>query len=102
METYSIEVAQGCLSQLAAEAQTGKTVVIKTECGRAVKLVPIPLKLAKARKPGSAQGKVWMADDFDEPLDDFQECSERGSCLTLMPSSGLSAGICRSVKHQKT
>ncbi len=24
----------------------------------------------KKRKPGSAKGMIWMADDFEEPLDD--------------------------------
>ncbi|MGB3757744.1 MAG: DUF2281 domain-containing protein [Rivularia sp. (in: cyanobacteria)] len=24
-------------------------------------------------KRGSAKGKVWMSEDFDEPLEDFQE-----------------------------
>ena len=26
-----------------------------------------------AREPGSARGQVWMADDFDAPLDDFKD-----------------------------
>lgn len=25
------------------------------------------------REPGSAHGQVWMADDFDAPLDDFKD-----------------------------
>ena len=25
------------------------------------------------RKPGSAKGKIWISDDFDEPLDEFKE-----------------------------
>ncbi len=32
--------------------------------------------LSPAKKPlkrGSAKGKIWMSEDFDEPLDDFQE-----------------------------
>ncbi len=28
---------------------------------------------AAPRQPGSAQGLVWMADDFDAPLDDFKD-----------------------------
>ncbi len=27
----------------------------------------------KRRASGVLKGKVWMADDFDEPLDDFKE-----------------------------
>jgi hypothetical protein len=25
------------------------------------------------RQPGSARGLIWMADDFDAPLDDFKD-----------------------------
>jgi len=27
----------------------------------------------KMPKPGCMKGKIWMADDFDAPLDDFKE-----------------------------
>jgi hypothetical protein len=30
-------------------------------------------KEKKERQPGSLKGKVWMADDFNEPLDDFKD-----------------------------
>ncbi len=33
------------------------------------KISPFPRPL----KRGSAKGKVWMSDDFDEPLEDFKE-----------------------------
>ena len=49
----------------------GKEVIVKAENGCAVKLVPTPSQKDKPRKPGSARGQIWMADDFDEPLDDF-------------------------------
>lgn len=29
--------------------------------------------LNQPRIPGSARGQVWMAEDFDAPLDDFRE-----------------------------
>lgn len=29
--------------------------------------------LAKKRQGGSMKGEVWMADDFNEPLDDLKE-----------------------------
>lgn len=25
------------------------------------------------REPGSAKGQIWMAEDFDAPLDDFKD-----------------------------
>ena len=30
----------------------------------------------KTPKPGCMQGKIWMADDFDAPLEDFKEYME--------------------------
>ena len=32
-----------------------------------------PTEKLFAVKAGSAKGKVWIADDFDEPLDEFKE-----------------------------
>lgn len=28
---------------------------------------------SQPRQPGSARGQVWMAEDFDAPLDDFKD-----------------------------
>lgn len=45
----------------------GEEVVI-AKAGRPVaRLVPVVEK-PKKRKPGSAKGRVWMADDFNDPL----------------------------------
>jgi len=30
----------------------------------------------KTLKPGCLHGKIWIADDFDEPLEDFKEYME--------------------------
>ena len=30
----------------------------------------------KTPKPGGWEGKIWMADDFDAPLEDFKEYME--------------------------
>ena len=76
METYTVTNAQNSLNQLLADAHQGKTVVITAENGWAVKLVPTPIKPNKPRKAGSARGQVWMADDFDDPLEDFADYME--------------------------
>ena len=34
-------------------------------------VVAVPEK--KTPKPGCMKGKIWMADDFDAPLEDFKE-----------------------------
>lgn len=33
-------------------------------------------ELPHQRKSGTAEGKIQMSDDFDEPLDDFNEYTE--------------------------
>ncbi len=30
--------------------------------------------VGKERIPGSVKGRIWMADDFDAPLDDLKKC----------------------------
>lgn len=47
----------------------GEEVIVMKENKPVVKIVP--LKPAK-RKPGTGRG-IWMAPDFDAPLDDFRE-----------------------------
>ncbi|MEP6776444.1 MAG: DUF2281 domain-containing protein [Chloroflexota bacterium] len=35
-------------------------------------MVPVA-QVGAPRQPGSAKGKVWIADDFDEPLEEFKQ-----------------------------
>ncbi|AFZ01896.1 DUF2281 domain-containing protein [Calothrix sp. PCC 6303] len=35
-----------------------------------------PLQKRHPAKAGSAKGRVWISDDFDEPLEDFKEYME--------------------------
>jgi Protein of unknown function (DUF2281) len=36
----------------------------------------VPMTTQKRRHSGSAKGQIWMAPDFDEPLEDFQAYME--------------------------
>ena len=56
-------------SELVQKAMLGEEVIVAKENKAVVKIVPI--KPAR-RKPGTGKG-IWMAPDFDEPLDDFRE-----------------------------
>jgi len=41
-----------------------------------VRSIPFPITAEPQRKvpkPGCMKGKIWMADDFDAPLEDFKE-----------------------------
>jgi len=40
---------------------------------RAVASEGSPLAQKKDRVPGCVKGQVWMAEDFDAPLDDFKD-----------------------------
>ncbi|MCL2063408.1 MAG: DUF2281 domain-containing protein [Candidatus Cloacimonetes bacterium] len=37
---------------------------------------PVKLKRPRAESLGIFEGKIWMADDFDEPLEDMKEYME--------------------------
>ena len=71
MHTVGLKEAAGRLAELLAEVAGGEEVVITREDGTAFKLVPVT-PLAPYPKFGSAKGRVHMAEDFDEPLEDFQ------------------------------
>ncbi|PWU12430.1 MAG: type II toxin-antitoxin system prevent-host-death family antitoxin [Terriglobia bacterium] len=69
MAQFSIASAKARFSELVQRAMLGEEVVVTKENKPVVRMVPI--KPAK-RKPGTGKG-IWMAPDFDEPLEDFRE-----------------------------
>ena len=74
MTTVTLKEARERLSGLLEEAARGEEVVITGEDGRAFKLVPSETEPKKKRGLiGSARGQIWMSEDFDEPLEDFEE-----------------------------
>ncbi len=75
MHQVDLEEAKKHLSDLIEAAVKGEEVIIAKDDQHIVKLVPI-----SATKPhpqfGSAKGLITMSDDFDEPLEDFEEYME--------------------------
>lgn len=69
MSQVSIAHAKAHFSELVQKAMLGEEVIVSKENKPVVKIVPI--KPAQ-RKPGTGKG-VWMAPDFDEPLEDFKD-----------------------------
>ena len=69
MHQVTLEEAGPRLPELIQEAQAGEEVVITQDSAALVKLVPIKPR----RKLGTATGQVWMAEDFDAPLEDFKD-----------------------------
>ncbi|MEW6211314.1 MAG: DUF2281 domain-containing protein [Acidobacteriota bacterium] len=72
MHQVNVEEAITQLPDLIDAAVSGEEIIIAKDPQRIVRLVPVP-----AVKPrpqfGSAKGMITMSDDFDEPLEDFEE-----------------------------
>lgn len=76
MSTITIESAQSNLADLIHKLEPGEEVVITENnqpVARLARTQPIQEWPCKA---GSARGKIHIAPDFDEPLDDFKEYME--------------------------
>ena len=72
MQSIDIKQATEHLSEL-IELTIGGDEIFITKAGQPVaKLVPVK-KAKKQRQFGSAKGLIKIADDFDEPLEDFRE-----------------------------
>ena len=71
MHQLKLEDAQPRLAELITEVANGEEVLITRRDGRAFRIVP-----AETRRPtpkfGSARELIKMADNFDEPLEDFE------------------------------
>lgn len=76
LQVNLIEAANN-LPALIQKAMNGEEVVIANESSQMVKLVPLQFKPLQELKPkrrlGLAKGRIKMAPDFDEPLEEFKE-----------------------------
>lgn len=72
MPQFNIAEAKARFSELVQKAMSGEEVVVAKDNKALVKLVPLA-KPGRARKPGSARGRIWMAPDFDKTPADFED-----------------------------
>ena len=72
MARYNIAQAKARLSELVDKALAGDEVIIARDHKPLLKLVPLQ-DHSRPLKPGSARGRIRMADDFEAPLVDFKE-----------------------------
>lgn len=75
MSVFTIEKAQTNLKRLIDALHPGQEITI-TEHGAPLAKVKKAERTSWPCKAGSAAGKVWMAPDFDAPLEDFKEYME--------------------------
>ena len=65
----NIYEAKSKFSKLISQAIAGEEIIIAKSGKPVAKIVPIE-KSPQDRKPGSAKGKIIIAEDFDAPLPD--------------------------------
>jgi prevent-host-death family protein len=65
----NIYEAKSKLSKLINQVIAGEEVIVAKSGKPVAKIVPLE-KPIQDRKPGSAKGKIIIAEDFDEPLPD--------------------------------
>ncbi len=73
MHQFTLDEAQTRLLELVEAAINGEDIYITKDDEQVVRLVPVIKKPRRAPKAGSAKGMITMADDFDAPLEDFDE-----------------------------
>lgn len=72
MYSVNIKEAETQLAKLVEEAARGEDVIITRQDGTSFRIVPVKAEPARP-KFGSAKGLIKISDDFDEPLEGFEE-----------------------------
>jgi prevent-host-death family protein len=77
MNTIPLEEAQAKLAELIDHLRPGEEVVIVRGEKPVAKLVSEISPRSNTREPGKGKGHIlYMAEDFDSPLEDFKEYME--------------------------
>jgi len=72
MRQVNIHYAKTHLSKLIQESLGGEEIIIAKNNKPIVRLLKIE-QTEQKRKLGSAKGKIFISEDFDQPLDDFAD-----------------------------
>ena len=74
MAVVNMHEAKSQLSKLVARAEAGEDVVIARDGRPAVRLTPVQRdKTWIQRFEGALAGQIWISDDFDAPLPEFED-----------------------------
>jgi prevent-host-death family protein len=73
MQTVALEKAQAALPELIKQVAGGEEFTITQNGEPKAKLSAAPSAKHAQPKAGSLPGKIWLAPDFDAPLEDFKD-----------------------------
>jgi antitoxin (DNA-binding transcriptional repressor) of toxin-antitoxin stability system len=77
MQQITLEEASKNLSGLVEAALNGEEIFLLKDNQPVIRLLSLETEVKRRpAKAGSAKGLVWIADDFDAPLEDFKEYME--------------------------
>jgi prevent-host-death family protein len=75
--TLNLYEAKTQLSKLVERAAAGEEIVIAKAGKPVARLLPVEAR-REPRRPGLMKGKIWIAEDFDEPLPEEIMAAFRG------------------------
>ena len=73
MEQVNVHEAKTHLSRLLERVERGERIIIARAGTPIAVLSPYEPPLMGDRVPGRWRGQIWMSDDFDAPLPEFEE-----------------------------
>jgi antitoxin (DNA-binding transcriptional repressor) of toxin-antitoxin stability system len=73
MQHITIDAASQHLHELIAAAINGEEIIITKDEQPMVKLTPVIAEKKRSPLFGSAKDLITISDDFDEPLEEFQD-----------------------------
>jgi antitoxin (DNA-binding transcriptional repressor) of toxin-antitoxin stability system len=74
MQHIEISEAAAHLPEIIQHVLAGDEIILTQDDKPVAVLSPVPSAIPSAEiAPGSAKGLIWMADDFDAPLEEFEE-----------------------------
>lgn len=83
MQTVNIHEAKTHLSRLLEAVERGEEVVIARAGQPIATLVAYKPPRRRIAPPGGMEGEIWIADDFDEPIDDLFDCLKDGESVSV-------------------
>ena len=72
MQQIALKDAQLCLPEIIGMVAEGEEIIITKDDGAAFRILPVKTK-APYPKFGSAKGLIEIKDDFDDPIEGFEE-----------------------------